>query len=570
MKRFALSRDLIRRLNLIAAFSFCLSSSLFALKKLNYPLTGIDDANIYFVYAKNLANRHGFVYNVGGERVEGFTSLLWTLIAALAFKFSSHPELTLLLVNIILISFGIAAALHYLHEEVARDGNSTGILWSVLYLVLIFVSPRYLVWNTVTLMENALWSTLLLLTTLFVIREHVPARETNLGFIPLSALLLLTRPESILWVAVFTTVLLLRLASQSDLKHAVESLVPSIIGIVVTFVALTAFRLSYFGYPFPNTYYAKVSPVLTYNIEQGAIYLAKYFLSDVIVTLSMIAIFVAALQTLLIFFQKRIPDEGSLYLPLIAAAGVLVPVLVGGDHFGSFRMYQNVYPIEVLALLSFVHQLCYKRRQSAQRVPGIPRCFNVVILFILVLGLVQNQLSIWNSISSEIGVEFKVADYGRKSGAFIQQLFAPLAQLPSMGVVTSGGIKYSYSGNIIDLLGLNNTLMAHNHGSRVGQKDHAAFDIPTFHRLKPDIVCPLTVDETQWQYSERDLKESWENTIGLKGLYDDAQFQALYTYAKVDSKSAGKYGLVGWFKNDLLKRLQAGNDFHVEEYNYRP
>src|SRR3712207_6229080 len=76
----------------------------------NRPLTGIDDANIYFVYARNLADGHGFVYNVGGERVEGFTSLLWTLICALAFKGSAYPELTLFLINIILVSLGIAAA----------------------------------------------------------------------------------------------------------------------------------------------------------------------------------------------------------------------------------------------------------------------------------------------------------------------------------------------------------------------------------------------------------------------------------------------------------------------------
>jgi len=30
-------------------------------------LIGVDDAQIYFVYMQNLADGHGFVYNVGGE-----------------------------------------------------------------------------------------------------------------------------------------------------------------------------------------------------------------------------------------------------------------------------------------------------------------------------------------------------------------------------------------------------------------------------------------------------------------------------------------------------------------------
>ena len=47
-----------------------------------WPLRSpLDDAFISFRYAHNLAAGHGLVYNVG-ERVEGFTNLLWTLLLA--------------------------------------------------------------------------------------------------------------------------------------------------------------------------------------------------------------------------------------------------------------------------------------------------------------------------------------------------------------------------------------------------------------------------------------------------------------------------------------------------------
>ena len=75
MKRSIPSRKISRVLIVLAAFSFCVAATSFSFHKLHNPLTGIDDANIYFVYARNLANGHGFVYNIGGERVEGFTSL---------------------------------------------------------------------------------------------------------------------------------------------------------------------------------------------------------------------------------------------------------------------------------------------------------------------------------------------------------------------------------------------------------------------------------------------------------------------------------------------------------------
>ena len=43
---------------------------------LSPPLVGMDDANIGFRYARNLAEGQGFVFNPGGERIEGVTSLL--------------------------------------------------------------------------------------------------------------------------------------------------------------------------------------------------------------------------------------------------------------------------------------------------------------------------------------------------------------------------------------------------------------------------------------------------------------------------------------------------------------
>src|SRR5215210_2302443 len=42
-----------------------------------------DDSMISMRYGRNLAEGHGLVWNPGGERVEGFTNLLWTLWMAL-------------------------------------------------------------------------------------------------------------------------------------------------------------------------------------------------------------------------------------------------------------------------------------------------------------------------------------------------------------------------------------------------------------------------------------------------------------------------------------------------------
>jgi arabinofuranosyltransferase len=561
--------------NFLTALFLCGLASLFALSRFNYPLTGIDDANIYFVYARNLANGHGFVYNVGSERVEGFTSLLWTIVSALAFKLSTHPELILLIINIVVLSLGIAVSLQYLQNNFLSKAKSQRgrLLYSIVFLILILASPRYIVWNTITLMENSLWSTLLLITTVYVIRDYPSLKAINRGFIPLSILLVLTRPESILWGSVFIGVLFIRAASANNSKVALKDLAPFMVCFMTSIALMILFQLQYFGYLFPNTYYAKVSPSLVYNLQQGIFYLSKYFLSDPIVLLSVAAIFISGLHTIYGIFSKRIPNDGSFFLPIIAGTGLLAPLMTGGDHFGSFRLYQNIYPIEILCLLYFVDRILpgfIKSIGHSTAHQGKSTVFRLSSALLLALVFFPFQLQMWNSIKPELEIEFEVADYGRKNGAFIQRLFSPLAGLPSLGVVTSGGIKYSYEGEIVDLMGLNNTIMAHNHGDRKGIKNHAAFDIQTFYQLQPDIVWPRTVIEKNWQYSEYEIKESWENREGLRGLFDQSHFLELYTYARVSDKTEDGYALLGWFKKDFLEQLGANDEFCLEQYQYIP
>jgi arabinofuranosyltransferase len=561
--------------NFLIALFLCSLAALFTLSKFNYQLTGIDDANIYLVYARNVANGHGFVFNVGGERVEGFTSILWTLICAFAFRLSNHPEQILLIINIIMISAGIAITLTYLQDEF-RGPQATQpakLLWASIFLILLVTSPRYIVWNTITLMENGLWSTLLLITTIFVIKDHSSSREINLGFIPLLILLVMTRPESMFWGSIFIAILFIRLVFVKSPMAALMDLEPSILCFMICVSLMILFQFQYFGYLLPNTYYAKVSPSLVYDIQQGGIYLSKYIISDPIVLISVIAITVSGWSSIAGIFSKKIPKDSSIYLPMIAGAGLLEPLIIGGDHFGAFRIYQNIYPIEILCLLYFMSRIFpiyIRTKEFTKAVQWRSKAFRFGPTLLLILVFVPSQISLWGSVKSEIGVEFQVADYGRKSGLVIQQLFSTLPKLPSLGVVTSGGIKYSYAGEIVDLMGLNNTIMAHNHGDRKGIKDHAAFDITTFYKLQPDILWPRTVIEKGWTYNESEIKESWENREGLKGLFDQPQFLEMYTFAKVTSEPQSGYALVGWFKNELLDQLNARAEFQVEEYQYMP
>ena len=540
--------------------------------KFNYPLTGIDDANIFLVYAKNLSNGHGFVYNISGERVEGFSSLLWTLICAVAFRLSAKPELTLLILNVIIVALGTTVALSYLSRR--GDSGRLQVFWSLTFLILLFSSPTYILWNTISLMENAIWGILLLFATIFIIREDILTKSINSTFIPLAVLLLLTRPESFLWVAVFVGILLARRTMADGIIQTLKNMAPTFAVVVITVIGLTAFRLSYFGYPLPNTYYAKMSPSLTYNISQGSIYFLQYFRSSPIVMICVLAVGLTGMNTILMFISGKFRNDGSIFLPVIAGVGLLVPLITGGDHFGSFRFYQGLFPILLLCLIYCCRSVLpqYFRLEFN---PNTPRWSQLA--FVSSLGLViisffiLYQIRIWKSFkeTSEMSVEFGLAREGRETGRNAQEIFEAMPEFPSVGVVTAGGIKYTYQGEVVDLMGLNNVLMAHNGGDRSGLKNHSAFEKSTFYQLLPDIVYPQVVSNDGWQYKEIPLKKSWANTVALKGLFDDPAFLEQYTYAKIEKTTDSDKALVGWFKKDYLSKLIASGHFDIESYEYR-
>src|SRR5690242_13300954 len=102
---------------------------------------GIDDAFIYFVYAKNLAHGHGFVYNVGGERVEGFTSMLWVLICSLFYRLFSENYFrqALVLLNIAMVSFALFRLTDFLDRRFAGRPVSFPSFPSFCLLAILFV-----------------------------------------------------------------------------------------------------------------------------------------------------------------------------------------------------------------------------------------------------------------------------------------------------------------------------------------------------------------------------------------------------------------------------------------------
>ena len=66
-----------------------------------------EDAYISFRYARNLVEGHGLVFNVG-EKVEGYTNFLWTLLLAPGLAFNMNPQSISLLLGLIFSTISFA------------------------------------------------------------------------------------------------------------------------------------------------------------------------------------------------------------------------------------------------------------------------------------------------------------------------------------------------------------------------------------------------------------------------------------------------------------------------------
>src|SRR3954471_6578714 len=87
------SRQAVAWWGMLAAATFAaVIGSLLSYLVVGVTTLGIDDANITQVYAKNISSGLGYVFYPGGERVEGSTSFLWTVLNALSFRVSARPE----------------------------------------------------------------------------------------------------------------------------------------------------------------------------------------------------------------------------------------------------------------------------------------------------------------------------------------------------------------------------------------------------------------------------------------------------------------------------------------------
>ena len=294
-----------------------------------------DDAYISFRYARNLALHGQLVFNLG-ERVEGYTNFLWTVILALGIKLGLGP---VMLSRFLGVALGIATLAVVVRMSLRLAGEERS-RWHLLAPLLLAATGAYACWCSGGL-ETQLFTFLVTLGFELVLGEV----ECGRGHASAAAFAFaaMTRPEGAM---IFALVTLFRLAT--NLRRE-RRLLPRkhewwwaalFTGL---FVPYFVWRWRYYGWPFPNTFYVKSSGAAgTWKL--GAYYLRRFSEDYGVHFLLLIAL----------LGRPDGKDERRRNLRLLAgivcAAFAVYVVKVGGDFMGLYRFILPVVPLGAVVL----------------------------------------------------------------------------------------------------------------------------------------------------------------------------------------------------------------------------
>ena len=311
-----------------------------------------DDAFISFRYARNLVDGHGLVYNVG-ETVEGYTNFLWTMLIAAGMLIGLEPVGLSQALGIVSY-LATALILVFLSWKLWRNWNTPGMAVVPLAALAVLVQRDSHVYATSGL-ETAATTALVTLGFYLLVLGRRPRAFLGAGLTLVAAVM--SRPDA----AIFYVMGLVFVAAAQ--KPRLPSLAAYLAPLLIIYVPYWVWRFTYYGYPFPNTYYAKSAYASYYS--QGLIYLWLYFKTYYVLLVLPLAGIPLAVTSLRPFVKERsiglLPARIGLLGLLFIIPFLFYVARVGGD----FMFARFLIPITPISFLLFEASLVrFSRRLS--------------------------------------------------------------------------------------------------------------------------------------------------------------------------------------------------------------
>jgi hypothetical protein len=408
-----------------------------------------DDAFISFRYAQNLAQGNGLVYNLG-ERVEGYTNFLWTMLAAAVLALGGEIVFFTYLGGVLL---GLALVLLTFYIGQRLCNTALGLLAALI----VTTSQSVLLY---TARGGGLETGLFALLTLLACYRFLRARKPS-GFAlsgALFALTALTRPEGLLLFGLTLGYLLLpwavagvrsqksevrRLSSERQVHTVLIDAGIFALAFALIFLPYFIWRYSYYGDLLPNTFYAKTGGGIS-QVLRGLGYAAGFALTLGGPLLLLVAVpWLRSWRAALFSWRS--------YLLLIVGVYSAYIIAVGGDHFRGERFFVPLVPLFALllgdGLLSFINSL---RGLALARRPANRITANALLALALLSGSMAALARTDADGATFRGLDESVAIW-RDLGWWMADNAAPGESIAAAG---AGAIAFYGEATTIDLYGL--------------------------------------------------------------------------------------------------------------------
>lgn len=438
---------------LLFYISFIVRSS-FYVNNIRY-FTLIDDAMVSMRYAKHLANGFGLIWNIGEEPIQGFTNLGWTLYLAVLHKLPVPESKISLLVMVTgaFLLLGIAFSTYILSKKFEPDSVVAPI---IVLIVTAFYYP--LVFWSLRGMEVGILTLLMIGLAILVLRPSKPLGFKRSLFIgAILFLAILVRFDSI--VQIFLIVFYETFDKIKEHRPQ-KSLV--LIFFILSFLSVLLFQFFYFGSVLPNTYYLKVEGVtLAQRVNVGLQAFIEYASRDIFTP------FFIVLAGLVLFQDLRKMETWFLLAMFLVQCAY--SLYVGGDYAeplyggwyvdGANRFIAQGMPF-LFVLFGFVVERIIQSillATAKQPITGFRQISNTAVLVSLItLMIISGKPWFKWLIYNAPGLSEDIRR--TKVGINIQENTDESAVI---AVHAAGQIPYYSDRKTIDLLGKNDSIIAH-------------------------------------------------------------------------------------------------------------
>jgi hypothetical protein len=463
-----------------------------------------DDAYITLRYARYFAAGQGPVWNPG-ERVEGYTDFLWmALIAGMHRLGADLVDASVWLSYASMLAVFVIAWRIWALWAAEEGGALARPAVLAVTLLLIALNDSLVFWGFSGL-ETGMAAALLTLTVYLFMREARGAR------VPWSALAAtaaaMTRPEMML-VAAVTGGCTLRDAAERRDAASIRRLALWSVMFVVTYGAYFAWRYSYYGHVFPNTYYAKVGSGGDF-INRGMGYVQAYGLSYLFLP------FVMGAAALVFAGTKGIRRDAQYVLAVVAAWAFAV-IMEGGDAFAHGRFLAPVVPVMYVAGVSGLTVVL------ARAIPQPRQLAAAGLLTAMLAGLALSR----GSADPTVPADRHARDEREALGRWLHD-HVPAGY--TVAVYASGAVPYYAQTRALDLLGLTDETIAHSTVPDFGKgiAGHEKYNIPyTLTVVRPELI--MLGDTAPFVMPKTTILRLRGGLPAYNALIDDPQTFELY------------------------------------------